>query len=297
MAFKKRLTEGFTIEAEPELPKEKPDSADPGDQVVSELGQFSIDSEGPIESELYKNPKGREICVCFPCHKATNFVTSAIMVALALDYGRERIRFEFVGGDAMIYKARNRLADAFMASGSDWLLFLDDDIIPPIGRAGFIRQHTGITPDQIPDAVLNRNFLDRLLSHGKSLVGGTYFGRHSVASAMYREAVNSPEEDRRAHSMPDELKRTDWVGTGCMLVNRQVFLDIQTAYPELAPNEVRNYWNYFLNTSEDGEDVAFCRRAKQVGHDAYVDLGIQCLHVGYCCYGPHNTRRKGGLFD
>jgi hypothetical protein len=38
-----------------------------------------------------------------------------------------------------------------------------------------------------------------------------------------------------------------------------------------------------------GEDVIFCRRAREAGHDVFVDLGLVAGHVGYCCYGPKNT--------
>lgn len=38
-----------------------------------------------------------------------------------------------------------------------------------------------------------------------------------------------------------------------------------------------------------GEDVSFCIRAKQSGHQPHVDLGLICGHVGECVYGPMNT--------
>jgi hypothetical protein len=35
-----------------------------------------------------------------------------------------------------------------------------------------------------------------------------------------------------------------------------------------------------------GEDVQFCIRAKQAGHQPHVDLGLVCGHVGTSTYGP-----------
>jgi hypothetical protein len=38
-----------------------------------------------------------------------------------------------------------------------------------------------------------------------------------------------------------------------------------------------------------GEDVAFATRAKQAGHQSWVDLSVIVGHIGSCSYGPHNT--------
>jgi hypothetical protein len=35
-----------------------------------------------------------------------------------------------------------------------------------------------------------------------------------------------------------------------------------------------------------GEDVQFCTRAKQAGHQPYVDFGCVCGHIGHHIYGP-----------
>jgi len=41
-----------------------------------------------------------------------------------------------------------------------------------------------------------------------------------------------------------------------------------------------------------GEDVAFCIRAQESGHQPYIDLGTVCGHIGTCVYGPCNTTPK-----
>jgi len=38
-----------------------------------------------------------------------------------------------------------------------------------------------------------------------------------------------------------------------------------------------------------GEDVQFCTRAAQAGHQPHVDLGVVCAHVGGMAFGPRNT--------
>jgi hypothetical protein len=41
-----------------------------------------------------------------------------------------------------------------------------------------------------------------------------------------------------------------------------------------------------------GEDVAFCVRAAEVGHQPHVDFGLVCGHIGHAVYGPWNTRPR-----
>lgn len=38
-----------------------------------------------------------------------------------------------------------------------------------------------------------------------------------------------------------------------------------------------------------GEDVQFCIRANEAGHQPHVDLGLVCGHIGSTVFGPYNT--------
>jgi len=48
---------------------------------------------------------GRDLFVGFPCYKQTNPVTAWCLLAMALDIGKDKIRFDMEIGDAMIYHA------------------------------------------------------------------------------------------------------------------------------------------------------------------------------------------------
>ena len=41
-----------------------------------------------------------------------------------------------------------------------------------------------------------------------------------------------------------------------------------------------------------GEDVIFCRRARESGAEVFVDLGLICGHLGHTVFGPRNTAPK-----
>jgi hypothetical protein len=282
--------------------------------------------------------EGKEVRILFPCYKQTNPVTAIALIAAALDFGKERIGFDMEMGDAVIENVRNILADRFLKTDAKWSLWIDDDIIPPFGRADMTRQYTGIQPNEMSDAILNQHFVGRLMSHGKKIIGATYFGRRRVSPPMFKEGIDNAQAYQEAKTMKNGIRETEWVATGCLLVHRDVYLDIQKKFPRLGPCPAREieymesiyrnkadgreitgseaewipasevefirvekrkktiparlHWDFFRKEDGSGEDVAFCKRARGAGHQVYVDTGLQCLHLGYMCYGAHNTTNQ-----
>jgi hypothetical protein len=231
---------------------------------------------------------GRDLFVGFPCYKQTNPVTAWCLLAMALDLGKDKIRFDMEIGDAMIYHARNNLAMKFMKTEAKWLLFIDDDMIVPIGRPQFMRQMCRL-PADYSESALALSTIHRLIEHDKPIVGATYFGRH-----IDGRAVNSLHNDNnyreRVNSFSDAILPCNWLGTGCMLIKREVFETMMTQFPELAPENDELPWNFFQpDTDGAGEDIAFCRRARECGFQPYVDTKLQAIHVGYGTYGVHTS--------
>lgn len=223
---------------------------------------------------------GRDIFVGFPCYKTTNPVTAFAMIAMALDFGRDKIRFDMSIGDAMVYHSRNRLAQLFLDTDAKYLLMIDDDIIPCIGRPQWMRSTVQSARD-VPDAALQRHVLHRLIGSGKTLVGGAYFGRQENGTIMCSDRSLYP----RAKAYEDAVVPVDWVGTGCLLIHRKVFSDIMVKYPELKGANPNDPFDFFHPINSNmGEDVSFCHRAKQAGHQCHVDLGLPVYHVGYKTY-------------
>jgi hypothetical protein len=266
------------------------------------------DTQAPIEPEedrdyykpdfVDKSAKdewtGRNVFVGFPCYKQTNPVTAWCLVAMALDFGPEKIRFDMEIGDAMIYHARNRLAMKFLETEAEWLLFLDDDMIVPIGRSNFLMQMARL-PDSYSQEAASLNTVRRLIQHRQELVGATYFARHPGG-----RTINSLWQDQtyleRAQSFGNYCMPCDWVGTGCLLIHRNVFKKMMFSFPELAPTSADMPWNFFQPMTDGrGEDIAFCARAREVGIQPYVDTQLQAIHVGYGTYGVHTAFRQGLL--
>lgn len=258
----------------------------------------------PTPPPLTTDWTGKDVILCTPWYRQVNQLTAVAIAAAMGKFGSDKIGWAFCWGDAMIYKSRNKVAEKFMQSGAPWSIWIDDDMIPPFERPAFVRESCGIDAS-FPDKYLNDMFVTRLLSHQKTLVGSFYVGR-TEKGTLQAWPLNT-DGQRTIVSPGDELAEMDWVGTGLMLVHRQVFLDIQKKYPELAPGlkkgirigqngEPEEYtfeqpvWDYFLPGHGQGEDVAFCRRARASGHKVYLDKGLRPFHVGAQAWNYHNVK-------
>jgi len=274
------------------------------------------------------NMGGKRVMLTMPWQKHTTPQTAFSVMGL---FDRRRCGRLLNFGDAFVAHTRNTCADLFLASDLEWMLTIDDDMIVPFGDARWFNAHTGFA---LPPEYAGLNALDRLLSHNKTLVGGLYFGRHKKGKAMFCEGANNPQEAAYARKAPHNvIKPTRWVATGCLLVHRSVYTDIEAKFPRLARRvdgkggqwfstsehsvmegieDLRRLLSDGMHTAEKsyqaqamvenlaanarrnstlsmGEDVQFCTRAKEAGHQPYVDMGLLCGHVGTCVYGPHNT--------
>ena len=265
---------------------------------------------------------GKDVMLCLPWYK---FVSPSCAFSTLALYNPESMRVAAMFGDAFISHTRNKLANVFLESGCQWSMWIDDDMILPIGKADWFNKASGLG---LPEASAGLHTINRLLSHRKTIVGGLYFGRSKFGRPMYAEGASDVSEAAFARHAPhDIVKPTRWVATGCLLVHRSVFEDIERKFPKLgrsffSPSEhdlvesvdsLRAVLSDLSATPEDrvnralsvlnrgaglakansrlgtGEDVIFCTRAAEAGHQPHVDLGLVCGHVGSEVFGPRNT--------
>jgi hypothetical protein len=280
-----------------------------------------------VSAELLK----RKVLLGLPWYKSASPITTMCITNL-VDKRRTSTLLNF--SDAFIVHTRNTVADHFLKSDCEFLLTIDDDMVVPFGRSDFHRAYLGWN---IPDPFASFHTIDRLLSHNKTLVGGLYFGRamNGKGKPMYVEGMNNPKEAEYARSGPHNvIKPTNGIGTGCLLIHRTVFEDIEKKFPNLARQPDGTKGNWFTSSEHTlmrdvqrtikmlgegpmtgekcyaamkmltqaeldarntsglgvGEDIMFCRRAAQAGHQCYVDMGLWCGHVGATVYDGKNTR-------
>lgn len=257
------------------------------ESVLKTVADASIDGEAinlsykPDES-LKPSWEGKDVCLCLPTYGPVQEGFFFSVMALVMQY-KNSIRIEHRGTDSMIARSRNQLAKRFLKTGATWSIWLDSDMIFPFGHAGIYATMTGMRG--LPEKIAGLHVIERLISHKKTIVGGCYWDRRGsgrlIAGGGGPILVPIPS---------DNLHAVSFVGTGCLAVHRQVFLDIAQKFPETMHEDgLGNETGFFTpiqtNQRMQGEDESFAWRATQAGHSSYLDLAVVAGHIGTAIHG------------
>lgn len=154
---------------------------------------------------------------------------------------------------SLIYLSRNELATAAIQIEADYVFWLDSDMV--------------FKPDTLV------RMMETLKANDLDILTGLYFRRVPPYSpVLYNKieiegvACDFSEFDR----IPDGLFEVGACGFGCVLMKTDVFFDVQA-----------KFGNMFAPIGNNGEDVAFCWRARQCGYKVMCDPSVVCGHVGY----------------
>lgn len=150
-------------------------------------------------------------------------------------------------------RSRNRIVEAALERGSEWVFFLDDD-------------HT-FSPD----------ILSTLLSREQPVVASLYLQRTDpflpIAYVSKDEEGNYWPLDL-SQCPADGLVTVVGAGTGGMLIRSEVFYEMEGPW--------------FVHTTEQSEDLYFCDRLAELGIPLYVDLEARLGHVApFSIYPAH----------
>jgi hypothetical protein len=195
--------------------------------------------------------------------------------------------------DTMVHRSRNMLAKRFLDSGCTWSLWIDADMAPPIANPEWFNWITNAAA--ITQESCGFDVLGRLLGSAKAVVGGVYASRR-----WHGSLVIQPEIQPRSGAdkeLCNEIRRgtarglaeVEWVGFGCALVHREVFLEVQRNFPHLAPLSEMGPWRYFQPEGDEGEDESFCRRVRQCAIPIWLDTQLICGHIGSMAFLPEHS--------
>ena len=139
---------------------------------------------------------------------------------------------------SLIYAARNDLATKAIQMEADYVFWLDSDMV--------------FKPDTLV------RMMNTLKENKLDILTGLYFRRVPPYTPVLfdRLDMDGPICNwSEFHKIPDGLFEVGGCGFGCVLMDAGVFLDVQA-----------NHGNMFCPVGNNGEDVAFCWRARDCGY-------------------------------
>jgi hypothetical protein len=157
--------------------------------------------------------------------------------------------FLFYDSSTILLNQRERLIEQAKKVNSDYVLWIDSDMMFPSTTAV------------------------RLLEHNKDIVACNYTKRTKPLKTVAYTNLNDwnswlPMEPQ------DELVKVEGVGMGCMLMKLDIFEKIQKPYFEFRYKE--DTQDYF------GEDFILLGKLREQGYDVYIDtvLSMDIKHLG-----------------
>lgn len=147
--------------------------------------------------------------------------------------------------------ARERLTDWALQAGMDYMLMIDDDMIIP------------------------RNMFEKLIRHNVDVVAPLAFMRQPPHKPVIYRVTEGYDKVRCmeyyvtqivTNYPKDTLVECDAVGFGSALIKMDAVKKMQKPY--------------FMSTTQSGEDLWFCKCAREAGARIYMDTSVKLGHLG-----------------
>lgn len=183
-----------------------------------------------------------------------------------LDSAGHEVFFDYIRGYD-VATARNKIAQAAIDEGADYVLMVDNDVVLP---EDVLVNMTGDLKDVCLGYYARRD------------ADNIYRGRTSVCKLLQPDGskyFNYPLESEYTAAELQELRRSGTKklqihggGMGCALINVDLFRQLN--YP----------WYDWVNYADDNrgslsEDLYFCERCRKKGIPIYTDTRAACGHI------------------
>jgi hypothetical protein len=200
------------------------------------------------------------VAICIPS-RGDMMMGTAFDLATLCGYDsrfRDGTQAIYTVAGTLIFDQRNKLAEAALKEGADYILWIDADMRFP------------------------KTTIERLLAHDKDIVGVNATTRNYPVSPTAKH-LNCDFENNSSTWLPVNskgktgLEKVAAIGCGVMLCKAEVFK--KTPQP----------WFWFHKLKSDkilGEDVHFCIAAHDAGFETWVDHGLsnEIGHIGQYTY-------------
>jgi hypothetical protein len=234
-------------------------------------------------------PAKPHILVATPCYGGQ--VTSLYTLSLL---GLQRacaeigiaLSFRLIAGDSLITRARNLAVQQFLAmEEATHLLFIDADIgFAPEQALALLAANKEICGAIYP---LKRLDWERIRTHAKA-------GIDNLAASTLNYVVDLKEGESSPPT--EEFFRVKYLGTGFMMIRREVFARMAARYPETKFKKIHLGLNIDAGSTEAhaffdcmidpetgeylSEDYTFCKRWTAMGGEIWASAQSRLAHVG-----------------
>ena len=176
------------------------------------------------------------------------------LTALIMRLRDKGISFDLdIESGTLVYLARERISNKAINEGYTHVLWLDSDMV--------------FSPELLED----------LMFSGKPFVTGIYHARRKGYASCIFKTVEINKKVERFDKYPTETFEIDGCGFGCVLIETAILTDVN-----------RNKGTCFTPLPSYGEDIAFCKRAKELGHKIYCEPSVVCGHIGHITIYPED---------
>lgn len=170
----------------------------------------------------------------------------------------------FFNASTILINQREQLVDQAIKINSEWMLWLDSDMVFP------------------------STTLLRLLSHNQNIVACNYMKRSNPMKSVAFTDIQDWESWVPLKKQ-DELLTVEAIGMGCVLMKTSIFSQLRKPYFEYT----------YDNTTKDwvGEDFTLFRKFNHLGYEVKVDTNLsnEIYHIGSYAFGknhPENIKKK-----
>lgn len=192
------------------------------------------------------------LLIAIPTYDYMHFQFVDCLTKLIRRLDEDEIDYEvcFQGG-TLVYVGRDKLAKKAIDEGFTHMLWLDSDMI------------------------FSEELLDNLMFSGKDFVTGIAHGRRAPhMSCLFKKIW--PGVDRwQGHDYPTATFEVGGCGFACVLIKTSI---VKAVYEKQG--------TAFFPMRELGEDLAFCKRARDLGFHIWAEPTVWLGHIGHITVYP-----------
>lgn len=196
------------------------------------------------------------LLIAIPCMDTVPVQFLQSLTALERRLKDDGVNFEecIISG-TLVYMARDKLAGKAINEGFSHVLWLDSDM------------------------VFSPNLLEDLQMCKKSFVSCVYHGRRPGYHSCIFKSIDLTHVER-FEEYPREPFEIEGCGFGAVLMETEILKAVML-----------NFKTAFTPEPNLGEDIAFCKRARDLGYKLYAEPNVQLGHVGHIVLYPHDHEK------